>query len=92
MRAVETLVLPLFLIPFALADEPPPAPDSEVVVEDSVSKSPDPLKTSSSVTVIEVDERLPAASDLPSVLGSVSGAQVQRLGGLGGLGRGCRRR
>ena len=83
MRAVETLVLPLFLIPFALADEPPPAPDSEVVVEDSVSKSPDPLKTSSSVTVIEVDERLPAASDLPSVLGSVSGAQVQRLGGLG---------
>ena len=76
-------MLPLFLISFALADAPSTTSEAEVVVESSSSSAPDPSTTTSSVTVIAVDDSLPASADLPSVIGSVSGAQVQRLGGLG---------
>ena len=73
----------LLLMSAAFADETDTPPEAEVVVEGSVPSGPDPSATPAIVTVIEVDERLPAGSDLPAVIGSVSGAQVQWLGGLG---------
>ncbi len=44
--------------------------------------APDPSSTSAAVTVIEVDDRLPAASDAAGVIGDAAGVHVQRLGGL----------
>ncbi|MCO4746632.1 MAG: TonB-dependent receptor, partial [Proteobacteria bacterium] len=54
----------------------------EIVVEAEAPKL-DPGQTSAAVTVIEVDERLPASADLASVVDSASGVVVRRLGGLG---------
>ncbi len=57
--------------------------DGAIVVRDSRSSAPDPSEVPASVTVIEVDEALPGASDVASVVDSASGTTVQRLGGLG---------
>lgn len=60
------------------------AEGDEVVVQDRrTAEATDPQSTSASVTVIEVDERLPANSDVSTVVDSASGTTVQRLGGLG---------
>jgi iron complex outermembrane receptor protein len=57
---------------------------SELVVRDErVSDRTDAQTTSAAVTVIEVDERLPASSDVSTVVDSASGTTVQRFGGLG---------
>jgi len=72
------------------AQEPPAFPDSEsegvgeaIVVSEERSDAPDPGETAASVTVIPVDERLPASADVAEVVDSASGTTVQRLGGLG---------
>jgi vitamin B12 transporter len=66
----------------ALAQEAPKEPSAEVVVEGN--SAPIERTTSSSVTVVDVDERLKGSSDVASVLEGVPGASVVRLGGLGG--------
>jgi len=53
------------------------------VVEEERQEAPDPSRTSASVTVIDVDERLSSADDVASVVNSASGTVVRRLGGLG---------
>jgi iron complex outermembrane receptor protein len=58
------------------------APETVIVEADNPDATA-PMATSSSVTVIEVDERLPASSDVASVVASAPGTTVQRLGGLG---------
>ncbi len=45
--------------------------------------APEPAATAASVTVIPVDERLPASAELADVVGSAAGVHVHRLGGLG---------
>lgn len=55
----------------------------EQVVEGQRPAAPDPGRTSASVTVIAVDERLPASADVASTLDGAAGATVRRLGGLG---------
>lgn len=56
----------------------------EIVVEgqDTTTRA-DPQNTSMAVTVIEVGEELSASADVASVVDSVPGTTVQRLGGLG---------
>ncbi|MCB9765375.1 MAG: TonB-dependent receptor [Alphaproteobacteria bacterium] len=61
-------------------DEPPGA---VIVVEETSRDRPDPMSDPASVTVIEVNEALPAASDVAGVVDSASGTTVVRLGGLG---------
>jgi len=55
----------------------------EVLVEARVPEIPDPADRSGSVTVLELDEHLPAGSDVAEVLGRAAGVATQRLGGLG---------
>ncbi len=62
------------------------AADPEVDPEVVVVEQPDaPIDTESpaSVTVIEIDDRIPESDDLGAVVGRASGVSVQRLGGLG---------
>ena len=79
----------LCLMAAADEPEPPPPPDDArasavVVVEGAaLNEATDPQATSASVTVIEVDDSLPASSDVSTVVDSASGTTVQRLGGLG---------
>ncbi len=54
----------------------------EIVVE-SERVDVDPARTSAAVTVIEVDERLPASTDVATAVQSSPGTVVRRLGGLG---------
>jgi iron complex outermembrane receptor protein len=54
-----------------------------VVLDESTREATDAQATSAAVTIIEVDERLPASSDVATVVDSASGTTVQRLGGLG---------
>lgn len=54
-----------------------------VVEEERPHGGVDEMSTSASVTVLAVDERLPASADVSTVVDSASGATVQRLGGLG---------
>ena len=61
----------------------PPAATVIVVEGERRADATDAMATSAAVTVIEVDERLPASSDVSTVVDSVSGTTVQRLGGLG---------
>lgn len=81
----------LFLLPIHAAVAAPVAehgpapradvPSEEVVVErDRASGVPEGAGT---VTVVPVDERLPASADLPSVVSMSPGTTVRRLGGLG---------
>lgn len=55
------------------------AADTEIVVEAPL----EPADSSASVTVIEVDEDLPAATDVAAAVGAAPGTAVRRLGGLG---------
>jgi iron complex outermembrane receptor protein len=54
-----------------------------VIVEGERGEGPDPATTSATVTVIPVDESLPASTDVAEAVDSASGTVVQRLGGLG---------
>ena len=54
-----------------------------LLVEGERDGSVDLSATSASLTVIQIDERLSSAEDLASLLDSVTGAVVRRLGGLG---------
>ena len=54
-----------------------------VVVEEPAEDDTDPSATSATVTVIAVDERVPASADVAVVVDSASGTVVRRLGGLG---------
>jgi vitamin B12 transporter len=73
------------LLALALAVDPVDAEGEGdiVVIDDADAETTDPQETSASVTVIEVDDSLPAASDVSTVVDSASGTTVQRLGGLG---------
>jgi len=83
----------LLLTTFALADPPDPVPGGEASAPDAVSETvivegnrgegPDPSAISATVTVIQVDESLPASTDVAEAVDSASGTVVQRLGGLG---------
>lgn len=65
------------------ADDPT-TEEGELVVRDTrPAEATDPQSTSAAVTVIEVDDSLPASSDVSTVVDSASGTSVQRLGGLG---------
>lgn len=55
----------------------------ELVVEAERLHPDDPSATSAAVTVLPVDETLPASADVGSLVGSASGVTVRRLGGLG---------
>jgi len=57
--------------------------DEVVVTAPETQDRADPMATPASVTVIAVDERLPASSDVSTVVSRASGVTVQRLGGLG---------
>jgi len=57
-------------------------PEAEVVVVQAPNLSLESA-TPASVTVIEIDERIPEGADLAAVVGSASGVAVSRLGGLG---------
>lgn len=92
-RLRSTLVASLPVL-FALAQALPGSVESSapadalalgewVLVEAEQREGPDPQATPSAVTVIPVDERLPASADLASLLDAVPGASVQRLGGVG---------
>ncbi|MCP4806220.1 MAG: TonB-dependent receptor [Proteobacteria bacterium] len=54
-----------------------------VVVEDQRADAPDPNATSSSVTVLPIDETVSASTDLAALVESATGTTVTRLGGLG---------
>jgi outer membrane receptor protein involved in Fe transport len=54
-----------------------------VVVEEPGNDDTDPASTSATVTVIDVDETLPASADVAAVVDSASGTVVRRFGGLG---------
>ncbi len=54
-----------------------------VVVEEPADEGTDPASTSATVTVVEVDERVPASADVAAVVDASSGTVVRRLGGLG---------
>jgi outer membrane receptor protein involved in Fe transport len=54
-----------------------------VVVEEEADDGTDPGDTAATVTVIEVDESVPASADVAAVVDSASGTVVRRLGGLG---------
>ncbi len=58
----------------------PDEPIEEVVVE---ARALRPEDGTTQVTVIEVDERLPASADVATAVQRAPGAVVQRLGGLG---------
>ncbi len=84
------LLLPLLLGLTADSRADDTADDSEdtvgegIVVRDHRKReATDAQETSAAVTVIEVDESLPATSDVSTVVDSASGTTVQRLGGLG---------
>lgn len=66
------------LLSAALAAEGP-VPDEEIVVEADSGVA----EGSASVTVIAVDEDLPASADVASAIGGAPGTSVRRLGGLG---------
>jgi len=53
----------------------------DVVV--TLSEAPDEAAISAMVTVVEVDERVPADADVADVVDNVPGAKISRLGGLG---------
>lgn len=55
----------------------------ELKVEERVDEAPDPSATSASVTVIAVDERLPASATVATAVDQAAGIEVQSLGGLG---------
>jgi len=57
------------------------APPEEVVVEGEARREVG--EGSASVTVVEVDDRLPVGADLADAVGTASGAVVRRLGGAG---------
>lgn len=58
--------------------------EDEIVVRDHRDReATDAQSTSAAVTVIEVDDSLPASADVSTVVDSASGTTVQRLGGLG---------
>lgn len=61
----------------------PAAAGSLVVEGERRADATDAMATAAAVTVIEVDERLPASSDVSTVVDSASGTTVQRFGGLG---------
>ncbi len=62
--------------------------DDRIPVEPAVTVEtetgvPDPAATAASLSIVRVDERLSATSDVAEVVGGVAGATVQRLGGPG---------
>ncbi len=81
------LALPYILLSFAPAvAQDAAAPEGEgaaITVRGERERAPDPQETSASVTVLEVDERLPSSTDVADLVESASGTTVQRLGGLG---------
>lgn len=72
----------------AHAGEPESSAEEEeasgsMVVRDTRPEGPDAQRTSAAVTVIQVDERIPASWDVGAAVDSASGTTVMRLGGLG---------
>ncbi|MCB9776953.1 MAG: TonB-dependent receptor [Alphaproteobacteria bacterium] len=65
------------------AAEELPAGEEMLVAEEAAPEGPDPGRVSSAVTVIAVDEALPASDDVASVVETAAGTTVTRLGGLG---------
>ena len=58
--------------------------DPEIIdVVGVTSSAPDPASETSMLTVIQVDERVPADADVADVVDMVPGARINRLGGLG---------
>ena len=58
-------------------------PEPDVVVVESARVGPGTLDETATVTVIEVDERLPRGATVTDALWRVAGAQIVQLGGLG---------
>ena len=77
------MILPLLLCPLLATAVAADGDAEELVVEASSPAGPDPGATSATVTVIAVDDRLAASSDVASVLESAPGTSVVSLGGLG---------
>lgn len=80
------LFLPLTFVPYLGALAAPVAdPGSEEASEEVVvvRGREGPTAGAATVTVVPVDDRLPATADLPSVVSMAPGTQVRRLGGLG---------
>jgi len=79
------VVVPLSLVALGLVAFAEEAVEGEevVVTAPEAQDRTDPMATPASVTVIAVDERLPASSDVSTVVSRASGVTVQRLGGLG---------
>ena len=76
--------IPLFLLWTSAWADDDTTEGTEIVVEDHrQAGATDPQSTSAAVTVIEIDDSLPASSDVSTVVDSASGTTVQRLGGLG---------
>ena len=67
-------------IALLVAATAPVRAEDTVVVE---GERPGPEDGSAAVTVVEVDERLPASADVASVVEGVAGTTVRRFGGLG---------
>ncbi len=79
------VIVPLSLVAWSLAAVADEAVEGDevVVTAPEAQDRADPMATPASVTVIPVDERLPASSDVSTVVSRASGVTVQRLGGLG---------
>ncbi len=65
------------------ASDDAPLLEIEVTEKARTGDGVDPQHTSAAVTVIEVDERLPASSTVAQVVDRAAGVDVQSLGGLG---------
>lgn len=74
-------MLLLLAIATALADSPAEPVDDDIVVEGHSGF--DPGRTAGTVSVVEVDEKLPMSMDVAGAVETTSGAVVRRLGGLG---------
>lgn len=58
-------------------------PEPEEIVVTGEHDPADPAETSSQVTVVTIDDRIPASADVATAVGRAPGAVIGRLGGLG---------
>lgn len=79
-RRRSPALIPAFTLLFTpiLVDE---TAGGVIVVDEE--RAPDPLSSAAAVSVLPIDERLPASADLGELLNRAAGARVQRMGGLG---------
>ncbi|MFK7929888.1 MAG: TonB-dependent receptor plug domain-containing protein [Myxococcota bacterium] len=79
-------ILWLFTATVAVAeDSTEPEEDGPAIVVQGRRDPADPKTSGSSVTTIQIDDRLPVGDDLSHVVERAPGTTVRRLGGLGGL-------